>query len=91
MIRIITLLLFMQLAILPTSAQQPMDGGVWKDTQGVHINAHGGNILSYKGTYYWYGESRSATRVPYSSLGVSVYSSKNLKDWKNHGLVLPVT
>lgn len=71
--------------------QNPMDGGVWKDTQGQHINAHGGNIISYKGTYYWYGESRSADRKPYSSLGVSVYSSKDLKTWKNHGLVLPVS
>ena len=40
---------------------KPMDGGVWKDKTGKHINAHGGNIFNYKGTYYWYGESRSAT------------------------------
>lgn len=72
-------------------AQEPSKGGVWKDTQGTHINAHGGNILLYNGTYYWYGESRSATGRPYSSLGVSVYTSKNLRDWTNRGLVLPVT
>ena len=25
-----------------------MDGGVWKDNTGKHINAHGGNIFNYK-------------------------------------------
>ena len=29
-------------------AQAPMDGGVWKDKTGKHINAHGGNILITK-------------------------------------------
>lgn len=29
-------------------AQAPMDGGVWKDNTGKHINAHGGNILITK-------------------------------------------
>ena len=37
---------------LPTLAQAPMDGGVWKDNTGTHINAHGGNIFNYKGTYF---------------------------------------
>ena len=75
----------------PSNAQSPMDGGVWKDNTGKHINAHGGNIFNYKGTYYWYGESRSEDGKPYSSLGVSCFSSKDLKNWTNHGLVLPVT
>lgn len=73
------------------AAQEPSKGGVWKDTQGNHINAHGGNIIHHKGTYYWYGESRSATGKPYSSLGVSLYTSKNMRDWTNRGLVLPVS
>lgn len=72
-------------------AQQPMEGGVWPDTNGKHINAHGGSIFCYRGTYYWYGESRSADGKPYSSLGVSCYTSKDLKTWKNRGLVLKVT
>ena len=84
-------LLFAMLAVQHAKAQAPMDGGVWKDNQGVHINAHGGNILNYKGTYYWYGESRSNSGKPYSSLGVSCYTSKNLKDWTNRGLVLAVS
>ena len=81
----------LQLSCLPILAQAPMDGGVWKDNTGKHINAHGGSIFNHKGTYYWYGESRSENGKPYSSLGVSCFTSKNLKDWTNHGLVLPVS
>ena len=40
-----------------------MDGGVWKDNMGKYINAHGGSVFNYKGTYYWYDESRSASSV----------------------------
>ncbi len=85
------LLLVMTTTLLRLVAQPPMDGGVWKDNTGKHINAHGGNILNYKGTYYWYGESRSDTGKPYSSLGVSCFTSKNLIDWTNRGLALSVT
>ena len=90
--KLLTLLLMMNLSCLLSSrAQAPMDGGVWKDNTGKHINAHGGNIFNYKGTYYWYGESRSEDGKPYSSLGVSCFTSKDLKNWTNHGLVLPVS
>ena len=67
-----------------------MEGGLWKDTSGKHINAHGGNILQYRGTYYWYGETRS-NNGPVSSLGVSCYTSKNLRDWTSRGFVLHVS
>lgn len=85
------MLLLVQLAVLNATAQSPMGGGIWPDTEGRHINAHGGNILFHGGTYYWYGESRSQSGKPFSSLGVSVYSSRNLKDWRNLGLVLSVS
>lgn len=78
-------------ATLGAMAQEPMDGGVWEANDGKHINAHGGNIFNYKGTYYWYGETRSATGKPYSSLGVSLYTSKDLRRWTNRGVVLPVS
>lgn len=78
--KLLALLLMMNLScLLSTRAQAPMDGGVWKDNTGKHINAHGGNIFNYKGTYYWYGESRSEDGKPYSSLGVSCFTSKDLK------------
>ena len=89
--KILAAIFALQLSFAPLLAQAPMDGGVWKDNTGKHINAHGGSIFNYKGTYYWYGESRSDDGKPYSSLGVSCFTSKNLKDWTNHGLVLPVS
>ena len=89
--KLFVLMMLWMMSCLPTLAQAPMDGGVWKDNTGKHINAHGGNIFNYKGTYYWYGESRSENGKPYSSLGVSCFTSKDLKIWKNQGLVLPVS
>ena len=32
-----------------------MDGGIWPDNNGVHVNAHGGCVLAYGGRYWWYG------------------------------------
>lgn len=87
----ILLLLILMMSLLTAHAQAPMKGGEWKDSAGKHINAHGGNIIRYKGTYYWYGESRSVDGKPYSSLGVSCYTSKDLTNWTNRGLVLPVS
>ena len=89
--KLFVFIMLWMMSYLPTLAQAPMDGGVWNDNTGKHINAHGGNIFNYKGTYYWYGESRSQNRKPYSSLGVSCFTSKDLKKWTNHGLVLPVS
>jgi hypothetical protein len=66
-------------------------GEVWPDTDGEHINAHGGGIIKYKNVYYWFGESRlprgEADRTKY---GVGCYSSKDLFTWKNEGLALRV-
>ena len=70
-----------------TQAQEHVNGQLWMDTDGQHINAHGGNIIQYNNTYYWYGENR-----PYSGgsteAGISVYSSSDLKTWKNEGVAL---
>lgn len=73
-------------------------GKIWLDTDGNAINAHGGGILFYKGTYYWYGEIKkgATTRVPnpnwenyrVDASGVSCYSSKDLYNWKYEGVVL---
>ena len=71
--KLFVFIMLWMMSCLPTLAQAPMDGGVWKDNTGKHINAHGGNIFNYKGTYYWYGESRSEDGKPYSSLGVSCF------------------
>lgn len=78
-------------------------GEVWLDTEGEPIQAHGGGILHHQGTYYWYGEHkggatrevtqtiRGETRVRtrLDVIGVSCYSSRDLYNWRNLGVVLP--
>ncbi len=66
-------------------------GMLWPDNEGKHINAHGGGILFYNNTYYWFGESRlPRSEKDKTKYGVSCYSSKDLLNWKNEGLVLRV-
>ena len=71
----------------PYTAFHP--GKIWEDTDGVHINAHGGGILYHNGTYYWYGEHKSEHSSS-ALVGVRVYSSTDLYNWKNEGVALPV-
>lgn len=80
------------------SADSFNPGSVWNDTEGNPINAHGGGILFHDGTYYWYGEyKKGKTSLPPEATweayrtdvaGISCYSSKDLVNWKNEGLVL---
>jgi hypothetical protein len=66
-------------------------GQIWPDTDGRHINAHGGGIIYFDNTYYWFGEYWSARlEKDKSQYGVSCYSSKDLLNWKNEGLALKV-
>ncbi len=68
-------------------------GDVWGDTDGRVIQAHGGGVLYHDGVYYWYGENKNGMtnssgvdRV--DVVGVSCYSSRDLLNWKNEGVVL---
>lgn len=65
-------------------------GAVWLDSRGQQIQAHGGGILLYKGTYYWFGEDRSITNDP-ARRYVACYSSKDLVHWRFHRQVLAVS
>ncbi|GGF22187.1 glycoside hydrolase family 43 protein [Flavobacterium limi] len=66
-------------------------GKLWKDTDGVHINAHGGGVIFVDGIYYWYGEFKTEGKGGNTALkGVSCYSSKDLYNWHNEGIVLKV-
>ncbi len=66
-------------------------GELWPDTDGVHINAHGGGILFHEGTYYWYGEFKVAGESGNAAMeGVSCYTSTTLHQWRNKGIVLAV-
>lgn len=66
-------------------------GEIWPDDNGVHINAHGGGILIHNNTYYWFGEHKTEGKAGNrANVGVHVYSSKNLTDWKDEGIALAV-
>jgi hypothetical protein len=67
-------------------------GKSWPDNNGVHINAHGGGIIRYNTRYYWFGEHKTAGPEGNTAMvGFSCYSSDNLYDWKNEGIVLKVS
>lgn len=63
---------------------------VWPDTEGKHINAHGGGILKQGKTYYWYGENRPDAGGSMNT-GISVYASRDLMNWENRGIALSVS
>ena len=66
-------------------------GKLWLDNKGVHINAHGGGILFHNKTYYWFGEHKvEGEEGNKAMVGVHVYSSKNLTQWKDEGIALSV-
>ena len=72
------------------------NGAVWYDTGGAAIQAHGGGILycEKERTHYWYGEDKTEANLPGKTCvpitGVHCYSSKDLINWNNEGIVLPV-
>ena len=70
-----------------------LPGETWLDTSGDPIQAHGGGLIHAEGLYYWFGENKAAPNVPGSTrvdvIGVNCYSSPDLLNWKNEGIVLP--
>ena len=94
---ILSFVLLLACAGLPAQAQSTSGqtsfrpGELWADTDGVHINAHGGGILFHEGTYYWFGEHKTEGRNGNRAMvGVSCYSSKDLTNWKREGVALEV-
>ncbi|MBR6844391.1 MAG: family 43 glycosylhydrolase [Bacteroidales bacterium] len=65
-------------------------GELWYDDSGRHINAHGGGILKYGDTWYWFGEHKD-DRTSDALVGVMCYASKDLVHWRNCGVALSVT
>ena len=72
-------------------------GKEWYDTDGKIIQAHGGGILYHKGIYYWYGEDKNGDTISgdevvcgyrVNVIGIHCYSSTDLYNWKDEGLVL---
>ncbi|TWR25696.1 family 43 glycosylhydrolase [Mucilaginibacter pallidiroseus] len=67
-------------------------GSLWYDNKGVHINAHGGGMLYQNGTYYWYGEHKvEGDAGNRAMVGVHCYSSKDLYNWSDEGIALPIS
>lgn len=58
-------------------------GSIWLATNSVAINAHGGCVIPYNNTYYWFGEDRTK----FVSNGVSCYKSTDLLNWTKVGIV----
>jgi hypothetical protein len=66
-------------------------GESWYDNNGTHINAHGGGILYFNDTYYWYGEHKTEGRTGNTAqVGVHCYSSNDLYNWKDESIALKV-
>ena len=67
-------------------------GSLWPDDRGVHINAHGGGILFHEGVYFWFGEHKTRGEAGnFAQVGVHVYSSRDLYNWRDEGIALRVS
>lgn len=75
-------------AAIPAYAHK--NGEQWLDTDGNLINAHGGGIIYDNGRYWWYGEHRPA-KGHSSTVGVTCYSSPDLREWTYEGVALQLT
>lgn len=70
-------------------------GKYWYDTDGKLIQAHGGSLLLDHGRYCWYGENKEGVTgratgevCPFWHGGVRLYSSDDLMNWKDEGVIL---
>jgi alpha-D-xyloside xylohydrolase len=64
----------------------------WPDNNGTDIDAHGGGILNYQGVYYWFGESYANPAITGpQATGFHCYSSTDLYNWTDQGVVLART
>ena len=66
-------------------------GGVWLDTNGKRIQAHGGSVICLKHVYYWYGENKEKTdgKNGIWHWGVRCYKSSDLYNWEDCGIIIP--
>ena len=74
------------------SLGENMNGGVWYDDNGYHVNAHGGGVLRDGDSWYWFGEHKIYGDFGNRAfVGVHCYSSKDLVNWMDCGISLSVT
>ena len=77
------------MAQAPLSSIRP--GRVMRDTAGNRVHAHGGSIIVVDGVFYLYGENKERS-TPGSGIwhwGVRCYSSTDLYNWEDRGLIIP--
>ena len=94
MMRRIGLLLLLSLLTGTVAAAEKAfrPGEVWPDNNGVHINCHGGGMLVHDNTFYWFGQHMiEGDAGNYAQVGMHVYSSKDLYNWKDEGIALRVS
>ncbi|QOD60937.1 family 43 glycosylhydrolase [Polaribacter haliotis] len=66
-----------------------ISGELFLDSNNEHINAHGAGFLIHDNTYYWFGQHMvSGKEGNKAMVGVRVYSSTDLYNWKNEGVAL---
>ena len=60
------------------------DIGLWKDTTGRPLHAHGGGLYTEGETFFWVGDvGRMTADVPYfDSYSIAMYSSADLSNWQ---------
>lgn len=85
------LFVFFNVCAQTESGKSFKPGQIWKDNNGIHINAHGGGMLFHNGLYYWFGEHKIEGEAGnIAHVGVHSYSSKDLYNWKDEGIALSV-
>jgi hypothetical protein len=94
--RLLSLAFSLGLGTAALSAAEVLDafkpGELWPDDHGVHLNAHGGGLLLHQGVYYWYGEHKIGGEIGNTAqVGVHVYSSTDLYNWKDRGVAFRVS
>jgi hypothetical protein len=63
---------------------------LWLDDKGCHINAHG-EVFLYHNDTYWFGEHKIEGEAGNKAMvGVHVYSSEDLYNWKDEGIALKI-
>jgi len=80
-----------RLSSVPATYDSFRPGKEWRDTEGHPIQAHGGSIIKVGDTYWWYGENKERTdgKGEIWHWGMRAYSSTDLYNWKNEGIIIP--
>jgi hypothetical protein len=86
----VAIVLILNLHCLAAASPVIRPGEPWIDNRGQRVEAHGGGILLWRGSYYWFGEDRSQSNSP-DKRYVACYSSKDLAHWKFRGQVVALS